>query len=193
MIVDVPYKEGDDKTYLAAVCGLVASLASSQKPTDIYVTRVRKWFDRKWLRYSGRGRVAFHGWDRIDTALDALWRQNLTFPPFSPKQIGTQVHWRKRSDGSYGGVANPRWIHKRELRHSADNLNNRVADFTDSGLFVWFTSNTQNNAHGSILVYSVAGKAAHGWYASVKQEDGWRIDKVDGIDRASVERYFPIK
>ena len=193
MIVDVPYREGDDRTYLAAVCSLVASLASSQKPTDIYVTRVRKWFDRKWLRYSGRGRVAYHGADPIDTALDAMWREKLTFPPFNPKQIGTQLHWRKRSDGSYGGSPRPRWIHKRQLHHSAGNLNNRVADFTDSGLFVWFTSHTQNNAHGSILVYSVAGKDVSSWYASVKQESGWRIDKVDGIDRASVERHFPIK
>jgi hypothetical protein len=192
MIVDVPYREGDDKTYLAAVCSLVASLANSQKPTDIYVIRVNKWFDRKWLRYSGSGRVAFHGWDPIDTALDSMWQEKLTFPPFNPKQIGTQLYWRKRSDGSYGGSPSPRRIHKRQLRHSAGNLNNRVADFTDSGLFVWFTSETQNNAHGSILVYSVAGKDVSSWYASVKQENGWRIDKVDGIDRASVERHFPI-
>jgi hypothetical protein len=78
MIVDVPYKEGDDKTYLAAVCGLVASLANDQKPTHIYVTRVNKWFDRKWLRYSGKGRVAFYG-IASDTALDAMWREKLTY------------------------------------------------------------------------------------------------------------------
>jgi hypothetical protein len=54
-------------------------------------------------------------------------------------------------------------------------------------------SQTQNNAHGSILVYSFAGKDVSSWYASVKQESGWQIDKVDGIDRASVERHFPIK
>jgi hypothetical protein len=185
MIVNVPYREGDDKTYLAAVCSLVASLANSQKPTDIYITRVNKWFDRKWLRYSGKGRVGYYGGI-------AMWRENLTFPPFNPKQIGTQLYWRKRSDGSYGGGPMPRWIHKRQLRHSAGNLNNRVADFTDSGLFVWFTSHTQNNGHGSILVYSVAGKDVSSWYASLKQESGWRIDKVDGIGRASVERHFPI-
>jgi len=193
MIVDIPYKDGDDKTYLAAVCSLVASLAGGQRPTDIYVTRVRKWFDRKWLNYSGKGRVAFHGWDRVDTALDAMWREKLTFPPFSPKQIGTQIYWKKRSDGSYGGVPKPRWLHRRKLRHSADNLNNRVAGFTDSGLFVWFTSDTQKNAHGSILVYSLCGADVSGWYASFKRESGWRIDKVEGIDRASVERCFPIK
>ena len=77
MIVDVPYREGDDKTYLAAVCSLVAALASTQRPTDIYVTRIKKWFDRKWLRYSGKGRVAFHGCDFIDTSLDAMWRDEL--------------------------------------------------------------------------------------------------------------------
>jgi hypothetical protein len=140
MIVDVPNREGDDKTYLAAVCSLVASLANDQKPTDIYVTRVNTWFDRKWLRFSGTGRVTYHGWSARDTVLDEMWREKLTFPPFNPKQIGTQLYWRKRSDGSYGGVPRPRLIHKHQLRHSADNLNNRVTDFTDSGLLVWFTS-----------------------------------------------------
>ena len=193
MVVDIPYKDGDDKTYLTAVCSLVASLVLSQKPTDVYLMRVKKWFDRKWLGYSGKGRVAFLGSSRVDTALDAIWREKLTFPPFSPKQIGAQMYWRRRNDGSYGGVSEPRWVYRRRLRHSAYNLNSRVASFTDSGLFVWFTSDTQKNFQGSILVYSVSGADVGYWYASLKLDQGWRINKVEGIDRASVERWFPIK
>jgi hypothetical protein len=193
MIVEIPCKEGDDRQYLAAVCSLVASLVGRHRPDNVYVMRVKKWFDRKWLGYSGRGRIAFNGSHLTDTALDSLWQDQLTFPPFNPKQIGTQMFWRRRSDGSYGGVDKPRWIHKRQLRHSANNLNNRVVGFTDSGLFVWFTSETEKNSHGSILVYSVAGREVSAWYASFRQERSWQIDKVEGIDKSSVESCFPIK
>jgi hypothetical protein len=180
VIIDIPYKLGDDKQYLTAICSLVASLASLQEPAEIYVTRVKKWFDRKWLRYSGKGIIP-------------MWREQLTFPPFNPQQIGTQMYWRQRSDGSYGGVPKPRWIHKRELRHSTDNLNNRVADLTDSGLFIWFSSDTDKNAHGSILVYSVASSDVSAWYASFRRDSEWRINKVVGISRSIVERCFPLK
>src|SRR5215831_13473984 len=97
MIIDIPYETGDHKQYLAAVCSLVASLASSTRPDHIYVTRITKWFDRKWLRYSGTGRIAFHGSPKIDTALDAVWQDHLTVPPFNPKQVGTQLVWRIRT------------------------------------------------------------------------------------------------
>jgi hypothetical protein len=193
MIIDIPYKTGDHKQYLAAVCSLVASVASSGRPDDIYVTRINKWFDRKWLRYSGKGRVAFHGWSRVDTALDPMWQDHLTFPPFNPKQVGTQICWRKRSDGSYGGVDNPRWIHKRKLGHSAANLSNRVASFTGSGLFVWFSSDTEKNGRGSVLVYSVVGGEPSGWYASFRYCEAWMVERVEGIERVTVERCFPIK
>jgi hypothetical protein len=191
----VPYRERDDKPYLAAVSSLVAALATSQEPIDMYVTRFNKWFDRKWLRYSGIGRVAyFYPPSPRDTALDAMWREKLTFPAFNPKQIGAQLHWRKRSDGSYGGTPRPKWIHKRQLRHSTDNLSNRVADFSDSGLFVWFyISYAKQCAQQHLdIVGSRQGCSRYASVMQVKQESGWRIAKVDGIDRALVERHFPI-
>jgi hypothetical protein len=192
MIIEIPYKAGDDRQYLAAMCSLVASLASIGCPQDIYVTRIRKWFDRKWLCYSGKARVAFRGSHLTDTALDPLWRDHLTFPPFNPKQVGTQIYWSRRKDGSYGGVEKPRWIHKRELRHSADNLNNRVAKFTKSGLFVWFSADTEKNRRGSVLVYAVVSGETSSWYASFKCDGAWRIDRVEGVDKATVERCFPL-
>jgi len=193
MIVDIPYKDGDDKKFLAAVCSLVATLAKDKEPNDLYVTRISKWFDHKWLRYSGRGRVEFKGSPLTDTALDAIWHEKLTFPPFNPKQIGQQLYWEKKADSTYGGTDNPRWIHKMRLQPSAKNLNNRVSELTDSGLFVWFTSNTEQNMHGSIMVYMVNGDEVMAWYASAKQQNGWVIDKTKGIDKMVVEKWFPIR
>jgi len=192
MILDIPYQDRDDEAFLTAICSLIATIVQDKEPNTVYVTRINKWFDHKWLRYSGRGRVKFEGSPFTDTALDAMWQDQLTFPPFNPKQIGDQLHWERESDGTYSGTGNPRWIHKYKLRSSASNLNNRVSDFADSGLFVWFTSNTKTNAHGSIMVYLVSGDEADAWYSSFKQQDGWAIDKVKGANRELVRQWFPI-
>jgi len=159
MIVEIRTKNGDSDKFLAAVSSLIATMVAEKKPRDLYVTRINKWFDQKWLGYSGSGRVEFEGGSTlIDTALDAIWQDKLTFPPFNPKQIGQQLYWRRRDDGTYGGVEDPKWIHKRKLQSSANNLNYRVAEFSDSGLFVWFTSNTEINSHGSVMIYQVDGR-----------------------------------
>lgn len=171
---------------------MIATMVAEKKPNDLYVTRINKWFDHKWLGYSGKGRVKFEGFPPIDTALDAIWRDKLTFPPFNPKQIGQQLYWRRRDDGTYGGVEDTKWIHKWKLQSSADNLNNRVVEFSDSGLFVWFTSNTESNTHGSVMIYQVDGKDVTGWYASFRQENDWIVDRTKGIDKKTVERWFPI-
>ncbi len=193
MIVEIPTKKGDNNKFMAAVSSLIATMVVEKEPNDLYVTRINKWFDHKWLGYSGKGRVKFEGFAPIDTALDAIWQNKLTFPPFNPKQIGQQLYWRRRNDGTYGGVGDPKWIHKWKLQSSADNLNNRVVEFSDSGLFVWFTSNTETNTHGSVMVYQVAGKDVTGWYVSFRQESDWIVDRTKGIDKKTVESWFPIK
>ncbi len=196
MIVDLDFKKGDSKKFLAAISSLVAELVKEKEPKHLYVVRIKKWFDHKWLNYSGRGRVKFvsDGVSHLhETAHEPMWREKLTFPPFNPKQIGTQYYWCRTKDGTYGAVEKePRWIHKRRLKPSSSNLQNRVADFTDSGVFVWFTSNTEENMHGSVMVYIVDNKNVSAWYASFKKETAWEVDKTKGIDKESVESWFPI-
>ena len=75
MIVNIPPKSSDDPAFLTALNGLLANLVDAYRPGEVHFIRIDRWFDHKWLRYSGKGRVGFHGW-RIDTALDAFW--NLT-------------------------------------------------------------------------------------------------------------------
>ena len=193
MIVDIPQKDGDDSQFLTAMDSLIATMVAQRQPEDLYVTRINKWFDHKWLGFSGKGRVKFEGFPPIDTALDAIWREKLTFPPFNPKQIGQQLYWHRRDDGGYGGTDDPKWIYKWQLQPSADNLNRRVADFSGSGLFVWFTSNTATNDHGSIMVYQTHDGEVWAWYASFRQKNGWVVDRTRGIDKKSVEQWFPIQ
>ena len=194
MIVNIDFKKGDNEKFMTAISSLIAVLVKEKEPKHLYVVRIKKWFDHKWLGYSGKGRVAFnYGSLAPDTALDVAWQDKLTFPPFNPKQIGTQYYWCRAKDGTYGrSEQKPRWVHKRRLKPSSSNLQNRVVDFTDSGLFVWFTSNTEENMHGSVMVYIVDNKKVSAWYASFRKETAWKVEKTKGIDKESVELWFPI-
>ena len=194
MIVEIDFKKGDNEKFITAISSLIAVLVKERKPKHLYVTRIKKWFDHKWLNYSGLGRVEIDGSESRGTALEPMWREKLTFPPFNPKQIGLQRYWHRLEDGTYSPFEEkPRWVHKRRRRRpSSSNLQNRVADFTDSGLFVWFTSNTETNMYGSVMVYIVDDKNVSAWYASFKKESAWEVDKTKGIDKESVEKWFPI-
>ena len=192
MVVDIPVANDDDRVFMANLNGLVARLAAEDEPEVVYAIRVNKWFDHKWLRFSGKGRVAFdYGYGDRDTALDSKWQENLTFPPFNPKQVTDQVSWSHSAEGyRKTEVENP--LHKPERRHSASNLQNRVSRFTKSGLFVWFSGSTKSNERASVMVYRISDSTETAWYASLGGEHGWKVDRVKGIDRDTVQGWFPL-
>src|SRR5262245_21069753 len=102
MIVNVSPKPGDDPSYLASLCGMLAALVEQHRPEVVHLVRVDNWFDHKWLRFSGIGRVAFErGHPKIDTALDAMWQTELTFPPFSPGRVVNEESFRRESSSRY--------------------------------------------------------------------------------------------
>jgi hypothetical protein len=203
MIVDVPYKDGDDKRFLTALEGLIAIIVKDYEPEHVYVVRINKWFDHKWLKYSGKGTVKFpeRGVDVARTgnlpfehgaAWEEFYNEKLTFPPFSPKQIGAQYHWKRRADGTYGGTKKPKWIYKPILQPSVLNLQNRVRAFANSGVFIWFSSNTVQNFQGSIMVYILTENHELTWYASFKGEANWKVHRVKGIKKEMVQEWFPL-
>jgi len=46
--------------------------------------------------------------------------------------------------------------------------------------------------HGSVMVYVVDDEYVSAWYASFKKESAWVVDKTKGIDKESIEKWFPI-
>jgi hypothetical protein len=203
MIVNIKYRDGDDKRFLTALNGLIAKIVKDYEPEHVYVIRIKKWFDHKWLKFSGKGSIQFpeKGVDvprtgtfipEWDTAWDEFYSKKLTFPPFSPKQIREQYHWKRRDDGTYGGTKKPKWIYKPVLKPSSWNLQNRISAFANSGVFIWFSSNTEQNLQGSVMVYILTYNHELTWYASFKEETDWKVHRVKGIKKEIVQELFPL-
>ena len=193
MVVEIPTAGDDDRAFLSNLNGLVARLVSEYEPEVVYVIRINKWFDNKWLRFSGKSRVGFdYGFGGRDTALDSTWQDTMTFPPFNPKQVGRQTSWHRSCEGGYRKAETEKPLHKPATRHSSANLQNRLVQFTQSGLFVWFSGLSGLNDHASVMVYRIIGSSECAWYASLTGERGWIVDRVKGIDRETVQGWFPL-
>ena len=54
----------DDPGFLNCVDRLLAALIERHSPEELYLVRIANWFDHKWLRFSGIGRVRFDGGKR---------------------------------------------------------------------------------------------------------------------------------
>ncbi len=205
MIISIEYKKDDDKVFMTGLNRLVARSIPEFKPQDVYVFRINKWFDHKWLRYSGYGVIAFLGKQlgpnslelppQFDTCKEEKYQDHLTFPPFNPKQMGRMEYWSRYDDGTYGGVDKPRWPILYWRKPNNSHLQHRVTSFTNSGLFVWFTSNTESNQKGSVMVYRVQDGQTEAWFASLGCNPAWKVQKVKGIQKELVEDWFdhPLK
>jgi hypothetical protein len=100
-VVDSPYgylsvERDDDRTFLAWVSQLIDAL-DDPEVDDLVVVRIRNWFDHKWLRFSGIGRVEFThvALNHQGVSLEALSQSKLTFPPFTPSRIVAETHFTK--------------------------------------------------------------------------------------------------
>ena len=125
----------DDPGFLATVDRVIASLVLRDRSEEVYVVHIDNWFDHKWLRYSGYGAVPFHGGLSIHTAKEEQYRDQFTFPPFTPNRVVAQYLFCRVGDAVYEEQAMPYLIHRREHEPSSRNLNRRVATFSRSAAF----------------------------------------------------------
>jgi hypothetical protein len=175
----------DDPAFLAAVDRIIASLVMRDLPEDVYLVPIANWFDHKWLRYSGYGAVPYHGLS-IHVVKGEHRQDKLTFPPFTPSRVVAQYRFCRLAGGGYQEQAMPHLIHPRQRQPSSTNLHRRVADFSRSALFVWYSSGSAASERGSLLVYSARDGDAVGWYAGFRSRPDWRLDQVKGVDRNAV-------
>lgn len=171
--------ENDDPGFGSLVGKVLSSLVDSASPSDVFVIRIDNWFDHKWLKFSGRGRVAYDfsiNLDHPQVALDEFHQEKVTFPPFTPKRIVSQEYFKRP------GTKESEFPHPCKKEKTAKNLQRRVAQISQSGVFLWFSSQSRPNGRGSVMAYVSDGDQVNTWYASFARGTRWKIDRVRGID-----------
>ena len=180
----------DASGFLDSIDRVVAGLVFRYSPRLVCLVRIHKWFDHRWLGFSGKGRVFFDPpWpSHVGVSLDEFHQEQLTFPPFAPSRVATETQWTRHGDGDYAEGAGPFRVHSAERAHSSSNLQRRIVDLTESALFVWFSSSSAKDSRGSMLVYIVNGGSTIPWFASMKCDPtSCALGEVKGLGRAEVQ------
>lgn len=142
-------------------------------PREVYVVQVDGWFDHKWKQFSG-------------TVLHeiAIWRGNLTIPPFHPSRILSETCFRLNRDLATYERASARPLHIHQP--SVENLRRAVRNISSSGVFVWYSQVGKDSDRASLMLYTVTADDASGWYAGFTRKTEWRLAQVKGASRGAV-------
>ncbi|MCP4340006.1 MAG: hypothetical protein GY799_14215 [Desulfobulbaceae bacterium] len=189
MSVSLEIKETDNSRFVEIVETMINRLDNQYYPEDIYVIRIRGWFDHKWLNFSGIGRVPFDSPfpDHPQVAIEEFFQDKTTFPPFTPKRILSQESWILNDQKKRTQLP-----HKYKKGQSAKNLNKRVKDHSKSALYIWYSSASDENKRGSVMIYHCDHNMIITWYSSFIFDAFWKINKTKGINKDFVKKLSSI-
>lgn len=172
-MLSIASMKNDDASFLALTNRITDRLIQQVHPANVFLVRTDHWFDHKWLGFSGKVLGAV-----------AISNNRLTIPPFVPNRVVSQeVYELNESTGSYGHTEAP-LLHI--VQTSKNNLTRFIDRLTKSGVFVWFSGDTQLTNTGSIMVYVVANDSQSSWYASFQRTGNWEIVKVSGLSKSEL-------
>lgn len=184
----------DDPYFIQLANRVVSGLLVRDKPEKTWIIQIDNWFDHKWLKFSGNGAIVAP-WraaisnsfmDRFESVKAESYQEKVTLPPFTPNRILGQWSY-ERVGRDYTEVASPRLPHRTERRHSEMNLRNRVRDFGDSAVFIWYSSNTVATGKGSLMIYKLLRSAVDCWFISFDRKTEWRLAASKGVSRSALD------
>jgi hypothetical protein len=174
---EIKVKNGDAPEFIKSINKIMVGLVEKFQIKEVCLIRIKNWFDHKWLNYSGKTVVEFRGGaGLIDSSLENEWREKITVPPFNPNRVLSELFFRIEP------IENKMFektLHK--IKDSNDNIHNRISIYTKNGLFVWYSSDTEINQKGSLMIYRVQNDKVATFYVSFENKNGWKIKQTKDI------------
>jgi hypothetical protein len=190
MPLEIVAGKTDDPQFISVLNSLVRGLIKKGAPKEVWLIQIDNWFDHKWLRFSGIGKVPFRFpafMKRDDGALDEFHQDRVTFPPFTPNRVLGQWSYVRVRD-HYTEAPLRVLPHPCEKQPSETNLHRRVQDFSGSACFVWYSAKTLANGRGSVMVYAIVGDRVDTWFAAFGRKQEWKLKATKGTSRDDVQQ-----
>jgi hypothetical protein len=159
----------DDPHFVTLVSNILNACIDRHHPADVYVVEIDHCFDRKWQRFSGKVLGAL-----------ATWNRRLVIPPFDPQRVASQCFYRLNSSGAYQ-LTTARPLHIKQS--GDDSASRRLAQVSESGIFMWYSGETISTNQASVLVYQIDASGTSDWFASFTRNDHWKLNRVRDISR----------
>jgi hypothetical protein len=168
--IHINCSEDENPNFIKIVEEITNELIIKHDVTELSLVKIKNWFDSKWLNYSGKGLIA-------------EWKEKITVPPFNPNRVLSEILF-KLKDHNNKALGKPLHI----LQSSSNNLNNRIINKSSNAIYVWYSSNTEMNQKGCIMVYIVKNENIETWYASIENTNEWKVTKTTGIELKSLNQ-----
>lgn len=167
----------DDSGFIQHIDPLLKGILLDTKPSEVYLIKIDNWFDQKWLSFGGKVLGALGKWDHPE---------NSTIPPFVPNRVLHQRYFKRSAQGDYSELESPKPLHRKQ--ESAANLSRKITDVSKSGVFIWYSSNTQPNQHGSLMIYNVAHGTCRPFYLGFSANPQWKVVTSAGTNPREIKR-----
>lgn len=183
-MIEIKFDNTDAEGFKEIVNTIVGNLIKTFNPDEISIVRIKNWFDHKWLNYSGKQILKYdtETHPSIPFVLEPYWNKEITVPPFNPNRVISESGHRKK------GTSNALFeeaLHK--FQWSTENRNNLISRRINNGLCIWISSNSETNRQGSLMVYQIKDSEIQSWYASIEENDDWKVTKTKGIDKNQIQ------
>jgi hypothetical protein len=186
---EIKIELGDANDFIISLNKIVGKFIDEMDINEICLIRIKNWFDHKWLNYSGKSVIEYRGGGGlIDSSLNNEWREKITVPPFNPNRVLSELFFRIEPTDNKMFEKN---LHTK--KDSNDNIHNRISAYTKSGMFVWYSSNTEINQKGSLMIYIVQADNIKTFYVSFVNNNGWKINQTKNIFAAELENILSEK
>ena len=182
----------DCPEFVDAVNYFIESLADIYNRPEMFVVRIKNWFDHKWLNFAGKTTTVYEEIGETNFLIHpAHWiiMQDTVLPPFSPNRVLAQYYFKVTNEFIEKSELSGS-IHKVYKMRSSKNLNNKIINTSRSGLFIWLSSGSDKTGRASLLTYHTQGNRVGGWYVSFIKSDRWKVHLVKGAVRDRITQIF---
>ncbi|MGC2659998.1 MAG: hypothetical protein WA324_18730 [Bryobacteraceae bacterium] len=177
----------DSAEFMKKVQALVVGVARDYDPARLYVIRIDNWFGPKWMHFAGKftaGKGAAIG----------VHKRILHVPPFVPHRV---IAEREFEGPNYDKAVTKPPLHIECTSKVA--LTRRIADIDRDAALVWFSSKSEVQMRGSIMMYLPVASASTtsrrnehrrsgAFYVGLSQREmGWQPAMLRGVSRGEVE------
>jgi hypothetical protein len=188
-----------DREFLEIVDTVATHAMNEMDCGDLFLVQIDNWFDHKWLGFSGMGRAPspfpFLSMippdagqkDRFYSVPVSFWKRPVTMPPFTPNRILSRMYFRRSHSGKFIRCENPLQQQQDESMRGTVNSARRIQEISDSGVFLWYSSNASQNQAASILIYISTKDGVWPIFVSFRFKARWRVHLTKGIPREYFE------
>ena len=138
---------GDDPAFLKIVCQFAKYAAKQHSLALVLAIRIDHWFGENWLGFQGKilGAAGVH---------NRLLSDDLVVPPFHPNRVKAITRLDRTESGAFTSMQVPvEAIHAKRTCES--NTRNYIRD---SGIYCWYSGDTDKTSSASLMVYVVSQK-----------------------------------